>query len=156
MIRSVTLEDVTALLTITEAIGFEAEETAALRAMLDEYFQNPTSGEHCWLVDDDEGKLVSVAYYAPERMTQGTWNLYLIAVRSENQGQGRGSAMLQHVEKALRENGNRLLIVETSGLEDFELAQAFYRKNGFEQEARIRNFYNAGDDKLVFCKALDK
>jgi len=146
--------DIEELLGVAQAIGFEAEETDTLRRMLDEYFQDPESGEHCWVVDDD-GELMSVAYYAPERMTRGTWNLYMIVVRPEQQGKGRGSAMLQYMEADLKKRGSRLLIVETSALEAFEPAQAFYRKNGFEQEARIRNFYNAGDDKIIFCKALD-
>lgn len=153
MIRVVEERDVDELLEVTQAIGFEAEETNALREMLDEYFHSPDDGEHCWVVDDDGG-LVSVAYYAPERMTQGTWNLYLIAVRPEQQGKGRGSAMLRYVEDDLKKRDSRLLIVETSALEDFEPAQAFYRKNGFEKEARIRNFYEAGNDKIIFCKAL--
>lgn len=173
MIRAAIPSDVTELLAVTEAIGLEAEEIGTLRSMLNEYFQasaptlpsnapsnapsnvpsNVHSDEH-WLVDDDSG-LVSVAYYAPERMTQGTWNLYLIAVRPEFQGKGRGSAMLRYVEDNLRQKGERLLIVETSGLEYFAPARAFYRKNGFEQEARIRDFYSSGEDKIVFCKALN-
>ena len=153
MIRTVTPDDVEELLEVAQTIGFEAEETDALRGMLDEYFQDLESGEHCWVVDDDGG-LMSVAYYAPERMTQGTWNLYMIAVRPDRQGNGRGSAMLRYVEEDLRKRGSRLLIVETSALADFEPAQAFYRKNGFEEEARIRNFYDAGNDKIIFCKTL--
>ena len=45
-------------------------------------------------------------------------------------------------------------LVETSGLPEFERARAFYRKCGYEEEARIREFYNAGEDKIVFRKAL--
>ncbi|MEM6452878.1 MAG: GNAT family N-acetyltransferase [Cyanobacteria bacterium P01_D01_bin.105] len=160
MIRAVTRDDIEQLLEVTQSIGFEAEETDVLRGMLDEYFQDlegqsRNSSGHRWVVDDDQGQLVSVAYYAPERMTRGTWNLYLIAVRPEFQGKGRGGALLRYVEADLRKSGDRLLIVETSGVEDFKPAQAFYRKNDFEQEARIRNFYDAGDDKIIFCKALN-
>lgn len=42
-----------------------------------------------------------------------------------------------------------------SGLDSFELTRSFYRKNGYDEEARIRDFYRAGDDKIVFRKALD-
>jgi len=48
--------------------------------------------------------------------------------------------------------GGRMLLVET--LASFHLAQAFYRKYGYEEEARIRDFYAAGDDKVVFRKVL--
>ncbi|MGB3293677.1 MAG: hypothetical protein WBB01_11880 [Phormidesmis sp.] len=71
-----------------------------------------------------------------------------------SKGEIVGTEILQYIEKMLRDHGTSLLIVETSGSEEIEPAQAFYRKNGFEQEAQIRNFYSAGDNKLVFCKAL--
>ncbi len=45
-----------------------------------------------------------------------------------------------------------MLLVET--LASFDLAQAFYRKYGYEEEARIRDFYAVGDDKVVFRKVL--
>jgi hypothetical protein len=50
--------------------------------------------------------------------------------------------------------GARLLIIETSGLASFERTRAFYRALGYDEEARIREFFKAGDDKVVFRKAL--
>ena len=63
--------------------------------------------------------------------------------------------MLNHVEHALALQGARVLLVETSGLPTFERTREFYRKNGYDLEARIRDFYKAGDDKIVFRKALN-
>jgi ribosomal protein S18 acetylase RimI-like enzyme len=62
--------------------------------------------------------------------------------------------LLGHVEQALTARGGRLLLVETSGLPSFERTRAFYRKCGYEEEARIRDFYAAGVDKVVYRKAL--
>lgn len=87
-------------------------------------------------------------------MTEGTWNLYLIAIHPSYQRQGRGAALLNHIEYMLAKHGERVLLVETSGLEDFEYVRAFYRKSGYDEEARIREFYKAGDDKIIFRKAL--
>ena len=44
--------------------------------------------------------------------------------------------------------------METSGLASFESTRKFYRKCGYEEEARIREFYQAGEDKIVFRKLL--
>lgn len=46
-----------------------------------------------------------------------------------------------------------MLLVET--LASFDRTRAFYSKCGYEEEARIRDFYAAGDDKVVFCKVLN-
>jgi RimJ/RimL family protein N-acetyltransferase len=48
-----------------------------------------------------------------------------------------------------------MLLVETSGLPDFERTRTFYAKCGYEEEARIRDFYAVNDDKVVFRKVLN-
>ncbi len=62
--------------------------------------------------------------------------------------------MLCHIEQKLAARGERILLVETSGLESFEGTREFYRKCGYEKEAQIREFYQAGEDKIVFRKSL--
>lgn len=150
-IRPATPDDVAALKSLIDAVDLFPSEM--LDDMMAGYFNGgPDSGDF-WLTDDDGGP-VGVAYYAPERLTEGTWNLYLIAIHPNRQGQGRGAALLRHVEQALRARGERILMVETSGLPGFEYQRTFYRRCGYEEEARIRDFYKNGEDKIVFRKAL--
>ena len=85
-------------------------------------------------------------------MTDQTWNLQLIAIRPDRQGQGRGTKLLRYVEQMLTAQGGRILLVETSS--SLERTQAFYHKCGYEQVACIRDFYAAGYDKIVFRKVL--
>jgi ribosomal protein S18 acetylase RimI-like enzyme len=154
MIRLTTPDDATALIALAEATGlFEPNQTEDLAQMLDQHFSGETDNQDLWFTDD-ENEPVGVAYVAPERMTEGTWNLYLIAVHPDRQRQGRGKALLRYVEQMLAERGERVLLVETSGLKNFEYVRAFYRKSGYDEEARIREFYKAGDDQIVFRKAL--
>lgn len=152
MIRPTTREDTTALLSLAEATGlFPPEGLELLRQMLAESFDD--SSDSFWLTDDD-GSPVGVAYCEPERMTEGTWNLQMILIHPKHQGQGRGTQLLQSVEQAVTKRSGRMLIVETSGLPDFEQTRNFYGKCGYGTEARIRDFYSAGDDKVVFRKML--
>ncbi|MCY7323041.1 MAG: GNAT family N-acetyltransferase [Phormidesmis sp. CAN_BIN36] len=155
MIRLTTPDDATALIALAEATGlFEPNQTEYLTHMLDQYFSGKNETQDFWFTDYDN-EPVGVAYVAPERMTEGTWNLYLIAVHPSRQRQGRGKVLLRHVEQMLTEQGERVLLVETSGTENFEYVRAFYRKSGYEEEARIREFYTVGVDKIVFRKALN-
>ena len=152
MIRPTTPDDTTALLALANAaIGFEPNEVEELSKMLTDYFRGDNDSGHFWLTDDDDG-LVAAAYCAPERMTNGTWNLLFIAVRPDRQGQGRGTAMVRYVEQMLKEGGGRLLLIET--LASFKRTREFYCKCGYEEEARIRDFYDAGYDKIVYRKVL--
>lgn len=156
MIRLTTPDDVTDLIVLAEASGlFEPSQTKELVHMLEQHFNGENENQDLWFTDDDNGA-VGVAYVAPERMTEGTWNLYLIAIHPEYQRQGRGIALLHHVEQVLASRGERVLLVETSGLESFEYVRSFYRKSAYDEEARIREFYKTGDDKIIFRKALVK
>lgn len=154
MIRLSTVDETTASIALAVASGlFEPSQIEDLAQMLDGHFSDENQTQDIWLTDYDN-EPVGMAYVAPERMTEGTWNLYLIAVHPDRQKQGRGKALLRHVEQMLVERGERVLLVETSGTDDFDYVREFYRKNSYEEEARIREFYAAGVDKIVFRKAL--
>ncbi|MBD2297343.1 GNAT family N-acetyltransferase [Nostoc sp. FACHB-87] len=156
MIRPSTPDDSEALIAIAVAAElFPASETEELSKVLASYFSGNIGEGHVWLTDEENGKACGVAYYAPAPFTDGTWDLLMIVVHPNYQRQGRGEALVKYVENALRASGQRILLVETSGLPSYERARAFYKKCGFEEEARIRDFYKAGEDKVVFRKALN-
>jgi hypothetical protein len=84
MIRPAAQNDIAALMTLADLTGlFPPDELVEIGQMLDDHLGDDASGNHCWITDEEDGELVGVAYYAPERMTDGTWNLYLIAVKRE-------------------------------------------------------------------------
>ncbi len=154
MIRPTIPDDTAGLLALAVSSGlFPPDATEEVAGVLAAALRGELGPDHCWLTDDDGGP-VGVAYYAPERMTEGTWNLYMLAVHPDRQRQGRGTALVRYVEQQLSARGARLLLIETSGLGSFERTRAFYRALGYDEEARIRDFYQAGDDKVVFRKAL--
>ena len=75
-------------------------------------------------------------------------------VDPDMKGLGIGKALLRDVEQGLRDRAQRLILVDTSSTEDFARTRDFYLKNGYEEEARIRDFWSGGDDKVMFRKAL--
>ncbi len=155
MIRPTIPDDTAALIALADATGlFPPSALELLRQMLTDALGGNSDAEHVWITDDDNGPM-GVAYCEPERMTDRTWNLQLIAIHPEHQGQGRGAKLLRYVEQVLTARGGRMLLVETSGLPDFERTRTFYAKCGYEEEARIRDFYAVNDDKVVFRKVLN-
>lgn len=107
-----------------------------------------------WIIADSDGAAAGVAYTVPEPLTEGTWNTLLICVAPEAHGQGIGSALMRHIEAELQARGARVLLVETSGTPGFERTRGFYEMLGYEREARIRDYYTTGEDKIIFRKAL--
>ena len=156
MIRPITPDDTVDLINLAKSIGFfSPDELGELRQMLTDSLSQSGNIHPFWITDEDDG-LVGLVYCEPERMTSGTWNLQLIAVHPTHQKQGRGGKLLHFVEETLANRGARVLLVETMGTSDFEYVRTFYRKNGYDEEARIREFYAEGADKVVFRKALSK
>ncbi len=150
-IRKVKKEDISAL---KEALdSSELFPSDLLDDMIADYLTNPSS-QDIWFTTVDGDQPVSIGYCAPERLTEGTYNLYAIAVRKEHQGQGIGRDMMSFIEQLLRNEGHRILIVETSGKPDFELTRQFYRQCDYIKQAVIPEFYDEGDDKVVFWKKL--
>ncbi|HIP77189.1 MAG TPA: GNAT family N-acetyltransferase [Kiloniellaceae bacterium] len=156
-IRSATAEDQSAILDLAVASGlFQEHEAGVLAEMLADAFTGGLEDHH-WIVMEagaGAGPLTGAACFAPEVMSDRAWNLYFIAVARRDQGRGHGTALLAHVEETLRKQDARLLLIETSGLDSFERTRRFYLGNGYEEEARIRDFYRAGEDKVVFRKLL--
>lgn len=157
MIRPVTQPDMAAVVSLTVASElFPPEESSVVEAMLMGYFAGRTEEGHTCLVDEVDGDLVAVAYYEPVTATDRTWELTMIGVRQYLHRQGRGAALLRHVEEDLCSRGQRLLVIETSALPAFARARAFYLACGYDEEARVRDYFETGDDMVMFRKALHR
>lgn len=160
MIRPATESDTPAIAELAFTSGlFPQTEVDTVQALMAEYFARSRDEGHACLLDDGDGveeKPVGVAYYQPVPATDRTWTLLMIAVRKDRQGQGRGGALLRQVEAELGGRGQRLLLVETSGVPDFELTRTFYIKSGYTEQARVPDYYEDGDDMVLFHKNLSK
>ena len=155
MIRPAAPEDSAAVIDLVIAAEmFSNDDAGFLEGMLADYFDGNKDDGHVCVIDDEGGPL-GVAYYQPEPAADRVWDLTMIAVRPVRQGQGRGAEMLRRVEEDLRAGGGRLLLVETSALARYDSTRAFYVKCGYEEEARIRDYWTEGDDLVVFRKALN-
>ncbi|MEI8280628.1 MAG: GNAT family N-acetyltransferase [Bacteroidota bacterium] len=150
-IRKVRIQDIDGLKEVLDSTELFPSEY--LDDMIDDFFNNINS-EDIWFTYILENRPIAIGYCAPEKLTNGTFNLYAIAVKKEFQGRGIGQRMMSYIEKYLIDNGMRILIVETSSLQQYNLTRQFYNKLGYIQEATIRDFWNKGEDKIIFWKKL--
>jgi len=103
---------------------------------------------------DSEQRVAGYVCIGPTPSTQGTYDLYWIAVSPAVHGTGVGSELLQFVEGHLRAQGGRLLIAETSSTPKYEKTCMFYERKGFERMACIKDYYKPGDDLIIYGKYL--
>lgn len=150
-IRMVTKNDISDLKQVLDTI--ELFPSDMLDDMISDYFNKPET-EEIWFTETKDGRPISIGYCAPEQLTEGTYNLYAIGVRSDVQSNGTGSRMMTFIENHLKKSGHRVLIVETSGTDEFKLTRRFYQKLNYHKEAVIRDFWKDGDDKVIYWKKL--
>lgn len=124
-----------------------------LDEMIYDYFNNPET-EDIWFTAISDEVAVAVGYCVPEKLTEGTYNLLAIGVSKDEQGKGIAKEMMHYIEQLLKDKGARILIVETSSDDAQFPARNLYNKIGYQQEAIIRDFWNEGEDKIVFWKRV--
>jgi len=117
-------------------------------------FLHEVGNNEIWLTAEIQEKVVGFCYAVQEKLTVGTWNMLAIAMLPSRQGDGIGGELVRELELLLRKRGNRVVIVETSGTGQFAQTRKFYRNCGYTEEARIRDFWAVGDDKVIFWKSL--
>lgn len=149
-IREMRREDIPALEDVLNQTGlFPAE---MLQPMAEPWLSGIAG--HRWMVALYHENPIGFAYVEAERMTEGTFNLLAIAVKPEAQARGVGTALVSDLMQRLRNEGGRVLLVETSSLDEFAKTRSFYEGQAFTKEARIRDFYRNGEDKIVYWTSL--
>ncbi|KXX71105.1 GNAT family N-acetyltransferase [Flammeovirga sp. SJP92] len=150
-IRLIQKEDLNDLKKVLQSIElFPAE---MLEEMSSDYFENSNS-EEIWFTALINDIPIGIGFCAPEKFTDGTFNLYAIGIHASHQGKGIGQEMMAFLEEYLSTNGARILIVDTSGTDAFTLTRTFYEKLGYKKEAVLKDFWAEGDDKVTYTKRL--
>jgi ribosomal protein S18 acetylase RimI-like enzyme len=150
-IKPVTQSDIDGLKNVLDSCGLFPSEY--LDEMISDYFNNADTQE-VWFTYMDNNAPVAIGYCVPEKLTNGTYNLLAIGVSENAQRKGIAHEMMQYIEQELKSKDGRVLIVETSS-DDAQIgARKLYEKIGYTQEAVIRDFWNDGEDKIVFWKKL--
>jgi len=131
---------------------FSADEAIVALELVDAAILG--SADYRAIVCERQGEVLGYVCFGPTPMTEGTWDLYWIAVDASARGQGVGRELVLHMMRELSSRHARLVRVETSGQEAYASTRAFYEKTKFEVVARIRDFYRPGDDLVVYGKYL--
>lgn len=147
--------DVAALRRLVAATGvfYRQERAIALELLTLRLAAGAKSG-YSFFFAEQRGELVGYCAWGAVPLTQRSYDLYWIAVAPKAQGQGLGQALLKLAERAVARRGGGNLYIETSSRGVYDRTRRFYRDAGYEQVARLRDFYAPDDHKIVFCKLI--
>lgn len=135
---------------------FRPAEVDVALEVLDSYFLSPDRDYHALGAFTPGGGLAGYVCFGPAPCTVGTWDLYWIAVAPELRGAGIGSILLQEVEGRLTRFDARVVIIETSSRPDYEATRGFYGRRGYREVARVPDYYEPGDDRVIFARRIER
>ena len=92
--------------------------------------------------------------FGPTPMTAGTWDLYWVVCQAAARGRGVATALIEGMERELRDRGATAIRVETGEKESHGAARRLYQRLGYPEAARLAEFYGPGDGLLIYYKRL--
>jgi GNAT superfamily N-acetyltransferase len=122
-----------------------ADETLAKGSEISGYY---------WLKITDEDGVIAFANYGKNAFSTHSWDLYWIAVHQNSRNKKLGSVMLKAIEDDVKKLGGKILWIETSGRPLYASTEGFYRKNGYQLQASLKDFYGPDDPKQIYSKVL--
>ncbi len=135
--------------------SFTSAEIDVAMELIDIVLKDPIQNDYqvdC--IVDDQDQAIGYICYGPTPMTQGTFDLYWIAVDPDFQARGVGSKLLSFLEERLKAEGGRLILADASTIPHYEKTLKFYLKNGFQEVGRVPDYYHPGNDRITFCRRL--
>ena len=140
---------------IVESTKFFYDHEVEIAAeLVAERFNGGESTGYYFVFADLDGITVAYSCFGPITMSTTSFDLYWIATHFDYRGKGIGKKVLGETCRIARTMGCSIIIAETSGLPHYEPTRAFYISNNFELEARLKDFYTMGDDKLFYTRRI--
>jgi len=138
--------------------NFSDDEVSIALELLDVYLNNPEQKDYEIFVDVNDENAEDLNGYiciGPRPLTEGTYDLYWIAVNPKIQSRGVGSKLVLYIENHIKSKGGYLVLIETSGKPSYEKERKFYEKNNYRKAVELEHFYKKNDSLVIYSKYLD-
>jgi len=119
-----------------------------------EYLEYGPESDYYFLFADIDGRTVGYTCFGPIACTKHSFDLYWIGVHEDTRGSGLGKILMKESEKIIKDLGGKGVYIETSSREKYIPTQRFYDSCGCDLIAQIKDFYDEGDDKLIYKRSL--
>ena len=156
MIRAMEARDKDAVLGLVRATGFfTGPEVGVAEELIDVYLGRPDQEDYQVEVIENEARdVIGYMTWGPTPLTEGTYDIYWMAVAPSEQGKGRGKELVRWAENEVRRRDGRLVLIETSSQPKYEGTRRFYIDLGYREVARVPDFYRVGDDRVIYAKSF--
>jgi GNAT superfamily N-acetyltransferase len=133
---------------VTEAGVFTPEEVDVAAELVETTLSG--AEPYRFLFADDGEALAGYTCFDRIPLSTVSFDLYWIVVRPGLTRSGLGRELLHRTANLVRIQGGLQIFAETSSRPPYAPARAFYSRCGFTEAARLADFYDHGDDKLIY------
>jgi len=120
----------------------------------DEHLEKEGNSGYYFIAAIYQDKMIGFSCYGEIPCTKASYDLYWIGVHNDFRGKGIGIKILQETEKHIISLSGQRVYIETSSTEKYAPTQNFYIRSGYILEARLKDYYKDGDDKLMYSKVI--
>ena len=154
MTRPMARSDKSLVMELIEATGFfRADEILVAEELIDVYLNHPDQKDYeVVVIETEDHEIAGYMTWGLTALTIGTYDLYWMAVSPLHQGRGYGRQLVEWLEAKVVELKGRLLIIETSSTPKYEPTRRFYLGLKYREIARIPDYYQDGDDRVIYIK----
>lgn len=148
--------DIKRIREIVESTGFFYDfETDVAVELVEDRLENGESTGYHFVFAEVDGVTAAYSCFGHIEMTKSCFDLYWIVTHNDFRGKGIGKKLLDETYRQAIKMGCTMIIAETSGREHYAPTRAFYDSAGYTLEATIKDYYDKGDDKLIYIKRFD-
>jgi ribosomal protein S18 acetylase RimI-like enzyme len=152
-IRRADRQDRTTVLSmLTESGFFRQTELKIAEEVFDDAVANGPGGDYQSFICYQQDKPLGWICFGPTPCTVGAYDIYWLIVEPQKQRKGIGSVLMRFATDIIKDSRGRMIVVETSGSDRYGPTRKFYERMGFSQAAVVKDFYSAGDDKVIYVK----
>jgi ribosomal protein S18 acetylase RimI-like enzyme len=153
VLRPVTADDRAAIEQMFQSNTIFGKHEVAVALEVFDASLNPAQADYESVGVELDGRVVGWICWGPTPCTEGTFDMYWIAVDPSVHGAGLGSMLVAEMERRLTGRA-RLIVVETGGRKEYDATRGFYLARNYQEVARVKDFYAPGDDQVIFVKRL--
>lgn len=133
---------------------FSAAEIDLALALAAEKLSDGNACSYQFLFGENEDFVWGYTCFGLIPATAGSYDLYWIAVDDHLRAKGLGKKLLKKSENVIRKSGGQHIYAETSSRDQYRTTQVFYEGCGYIREAFLKDFYAAGDSKVIYSKVI--
>jgi ribosomal protein S18 acetylase RimI-like enzyme len=133
---------------------FRDDEILIAVELVEEWLLKGKASGYEFLFAEVGGETIAYSCWGLIPCTLHSYDLYWIAAHKDFMNKGIGRALLRETENAIWKAGGTGIYIETSSKPQYTPTRAFYEKNGYILKARFEDYYDRGDDKIVYKKKV--